>query len=78
MKKRKKTGEAALFAHIWQERPHYCLDCSKWLGDQMRTFFFSHNKSKGAYPELRLEPTNISLRCMQCHHEYDSGIKIAR
>lgn len=71
--KRKKTGEAALFAEIWEERPRYCQDCGKWLGNQMRTFFFSHNKSKGAHPELRLQEDNITLRCFKCHDLFDNG-----
>jgi len=71
--RRKKTGEAALFAEIWSVRPHYCTHCGDWLGHEMRAWFFSHIKSKGAYPELRLEPDNIQLLCRRCHDRYDNG-----
>lgn len=69
--KRKKTGEAELFAAIWAVRPHVCTNCQAPLGNEMKTFFFSHIKSKGAHPELRLKPSNIQLLCQECHHAYD-------
>jgi hypothetical protein len=72
-KKHKKTGELDLFIEIWNERPHYCVKCSKWLGNSLKPVFFSHIKSKGAYPELRLTKTNIELLCMDCHYIYEFG-----
>jgi hypothetical protein len=72
-KKHKKTGELDLFVEIWNERPHYCVKCSKWLGSYLKPIFFSHTKSKGAYPELRLVKTNIELLCVDCHWIYEFG-----
>lgn len=69
----RKTGERELFLKIWNERPHYCVKCGKWLGDEPRPVFFSHIKSKGAHPELRLDPDNIELLCSECHHIYEFG-----
>lgn len=71
--RRKKTGEAALFHRLWQERPHYCAHCGKHLEDPPRSFYFSHVKGKGAHPELRLDPDNIQLLCFRCHDKYDNG-----
>lgn len=71
-KVRKPTGEAELFKAIWIVRPHVCTNCRTALGDEIRTYFFAHIKSKGAHPELRLEPKNISLMCLQCHTAYDT------
>lgn len=68
---RKKTGEAELFAKIWEERSHYCENCGAFLGDEARVHFFSHIKSKASHPELRLDPSNIELLCMACHHARD-------
>lgn len=73
--KRKKTGEAELFRQIWEERGHCCTNCKAFLGSQPRTFFFAHIKPKGNYPELRLDPTNIRLLCLECHRAYDQGTK---
>lgn len=74
---KKATGEKGLFEEIWLERDHFCanLNCRKFLGHIPIVHFFSHRKSKGAYPELRLDKTNIDLLCRDCHYEWDFGDK---
>lgn len=69
----KSTGERELFLKIWEEREHYCQHCGKYLGEEPKSFYFSHIKGKGAYPELRLDPNNIELLCYECHHNWDFG-----
>lgn len=71
IKPRKVTGEAALFKEIWDEREHICHNCKIPLGDEMKTFFFMHVKSKGAHGKLRLVKTNVKLACYDCHTAYD-------
>ena len=73
--KRKPTGERKLFLEIWDERPHVCSNpsCSKFLGNEPKVYFFSHIKSKGAYPELRLDKKNIELLCFECHQKWEFG-----
>lgn len=77
--RRKKTGELDLFKEIWGEREHVCKNCKDELSENVpiQTFvsYFSHQKSKGAYPELRLNKTNIDLNCPICHHLWDHGDK---
>ena len=68
---RKTTGEKDLFLSIWDSRPHVCTNCGKYLGEEPRAHYFSHIKSKGAYPELRLDPNNCQLLCMECHFAFD-------
>ena len=72
---RKKTGEWEMFMEIWAERTHYCVNrsCGKFLGEEPKAIYFSHRKSKGAYPSLRLEKSNIDLLCTECHYQYDHG-----
>ena len=70
---RQKTGELGLFIEIWGSRPHYCVKCGKWLGNEPKPVFFSHIKSKGARPDLRLDPNNIELLCEECHYKYEFG-----
>lgn len=72
---KKSTGEKELFEEIWGERAHYCQNenCNKFLGNTPNIQFFSHRKSKGARPELRLEKSNIDLLCCDCHHEWEFG-----
>lgn len=74
-RKRKATGEKDLFLEIWNERPHICSNknCQKYLGEEPLAYYFAHIKSKGAYPELRLEKSNLALLCWRCHQAFDFG-----
>jgi hypothetical protein len=74
------TGERDLFLEIWKEREHICSnkDCRKYLGDEPCVQYFSHIKSKGAYPELRLDKSNIEILCGECHYQEEFGTKIKR
>lgn len=67
----KTTGEKSVFEEIWEEREHVCHNCGRQLGDEMRTHFFMHMKSKGAHPSLRLSKANIELGCLDCHAAHD-------
>lgn len=71
----KPSGEKELFGEIWNERPHYCenKNCNAFLGHEPLIQFFSHRKSKGARPDLRLDKSNIDLLCSKCHHEWEFG-----
>lgn len=75
--KHKRTGEYDLFVEIWNEREHRCANCKDKLSANvpMKWFikYFSHQKSKGAYPELRLEKSNIELNCHTCHDLWEFG-----
>ena len=77
IKIKKPTGEYELFLEIWGEREHRCENCKGWLSENVsrRSFvkYFSHQKSKGAYPELRLEKSNIELNCHTCHDLWEFG-----
>lgn len=70
-KRRKPTGEKELFLEIWGERPHVCTKCDRYLSGQPLAGYFSHIKSKGAHPELRLDKDNIEIVCLNCHQEYE-------
>lgn len=72
---KKPSGEKELFEEIWNERAHYCenKNCRKFLGQEPSIQFFSHRKSKGARPDLRLKKDNIDLLCSSCHHEWEFG-----
>lgn len=70
-KARKATGEWALFMEIWTERPHKCVRCGLDLGSEPKAVYFSHIRSKGAHPELRLVKSNIELLCERCHHKHE-------
>lgn len=73
--KPRKTGEKEMFLEIWNERSHYCenQNCKKWLGHEPKAINFSHRRSKGNNPELRLDKSNIDLLCADCHFTYEFG-----
>ena len=73
--KRQPTGEKDLFKKLWKERPHKCIECNAFLGPVMRPIFFSHKISKGSAPSLRLDPENIDILCVRCHHTWEFGDK---
>lgn len=70
-RKERKGDLASLFLEIWAERDHVCEECGVHLGDEPKLIFFSHRKSRGAYPELRLDKDNIDLLCSACHRLRD-------
>lgn len=72
-KTKKATGEKSLFLEIWNERPHNCVKCGIFLGYEPKVYYFSHIKSKGSHPELRLDKSNIELLCFDCHQKYEFG-----
>lgn len=71
--KERKGDLQALFLEIWKERPHKCVHCGKNLGEEPKAIYFSHIKSRGAHPELKMDKNNIELLCAECHYEWDFG-----
>jgi len=67
--------DTKFYEEIWSERPHYCEECDKYLGDKWERYMFSHILSKGAHPGLRHEKLNITISCLDCHRKYEFGDK---
>ena len=67
--KRKATGEAKVFAEIWEHRPHECEVCHANILEASAGNF-SHLLPKGSYRALRLDPRNIILKCLACHDRW--------
>lgn len=65
------TGERDVFLRIWNQRPHYCENCGRYLGDEPRAIFFSHRVAKSVSERDRLNPENIDLLCGDCHFARD-------
>jgi len=66
---RKATGELELFKTIYEERPHLCEKCGRYIWD-FNVANYHHLKHKSTHPELRLDKTNITLVCIECHNNY--------
>lgn len=73
---RKATGEREVFLKIWTERPHRCVNCGKYLGEDPKSFMFSHREAKGVNNRNRLNPSNIDLLCFDCHFARDMQGKV--
>lgn len=70
-KRLRNTGERDMFLRIWNQRPHYCENCGRYLGDEPRVIFFSHRVAKSVSERDRLNPENIDLLCGDCHFARD-------
>jgi len=66
-------NQKELFLIIWKSRPHICFQCGKKLGDEPLAHYFSHRKAKSIAPELKFDPENVDLLCLECHTEHDFG-----
>jgi hypothetical protein len=67
-------GEKDLFLEVWNEREHKCNECWKYL-KEAKAHNFSHIRSKGARPDLRLDKSNIEILCFACHFLKDHWLK---
>jgi hypothetical protein len=72
------TGEANLFVEIWEElepEDRVSFVSGHCLVDQheMRSFYFAHVLSKGAFPKFRLYKKNIVLLNLHEHKLWDAG-----
>ena len=77
-------GYKNLYKQIWSERKFTSpvgedfVECSicdiPIYESELSTWHFSHLRSKGARPDLKLNPKNIVIKCKQCHgQEHASG-----
>ena len=71
-RKPRNTGERELFAQIWNDRPHFCELCGIAIREA-RIHNFDHIIGKGRRSDLRLDPANIRIVCLACHHERHNG-----
>jgi 5-methylcytosine-specific restriction endonuclease McrA len=58
---------------LWQTKPHFCEECGKYLGDNLRPHFFSHILTKGSHPVLRWNLDNINILCLEHHNQWEFG-----
>lgn len=58
---------------IWNSRPHICINCGSYLGEELRSYHIEHLLEKSKYPELIDEPLNIEFACLTCHNSKTNG-----
>ena len=59
-------------AHATEQGWCRCEECHKILLGYS-AHFISHNLSRGAYPQLRDEPENITILCREHHDQWETG-----
>lgn len=70
IKNRNSSADQKFFRSIWEERPHYCVECGKILLHYSATYI-SHHLLKSIYPKLRHEAKNVDVLCYLCHQKWD-------
>lgn len=50
----------------------YCEECMKPIRDYSAAHC-SHILSRGAYPEMAIDPRNINILCLRCHNRWENG-----
>jgi hypothetical protein len=73
--KKKIDQDKKFYEELWSERPHYCEECDKDLGENWAKYMFSHILSKGSQPKLRHNKDNINILCLECHQKWEFGDK---
>jgi hypothetical protein len=73
--KKKIDQDKKFYEELWLERPHYCEECDKDLGENWAKYMFSHILSKGSQPKLRHNKDNINILCLECHQKWEFGDK---
>lgn len=75
--------DAKFYEEIWNERPHYCVNCNIFLGNLFKDdnehlvdiFRYAHIIPKSTYPYLRHYKDNLMLLCLKCHTKLDNSPK---
>lgn len=67
-----RAADARFFRWIWANKPHLCEECSCPLPHYSATFC-SHILTRGAHPELAIDPRNVNILCFRHHQQWENG-----
>lgn len=62
----------AFYKEIWDERPHKSEVSGKWLGKEIKTYFFHHILPKSGCPQLKFSKKNIILLTWEEHSKVEN------
>lgn len=71
-KTKNKTDYKSLYKEVWNERDHVCANCGIPIPYAV-VHNFSHKRSKGARPDLKLEKDNIEILCSSVNQNFRAG-----
>jgi hypothetical protein len=68
-RKSRSEKDWAFYHRIWASRPHVCQvhDGYKFLGNEIKNYFFDHILDKSKHKHLRYDERNIIIVCGDCH-----------
>jgi len=76
--KERRDKDLEFYNKIWQSRPHKCVVCGVNLSSEMKTAYMDHLIEKSTHPELRYEPNNIAIVCIDDHGCKTNGFPKAK
>lgn len=73
--KDQRTKDLLFYQEIWNERPHICQSCDKYIHGELLTIYIEHVLEKGVerFKHLRYNKNNIQIICSECHNCKSNG-----
>lgn len=60
------------FRWVWAHKKHYCEETMRPLHYYSATFI-SHILSRGAHPDMAVDPRNVNILCAEMHEKWENG-----
>lgn len=57
---------------VWDNKPHYCEETLRPLHNYSAVYV-SHILTRGAHPEMALDPRNTNILCYEMHNAWEFG-----
>lgn len=61
------------FRWIWDNKPRICEETMRPLGSEFAAVYCSHIMTRGAFPEMAIDPRNINLLTPESHNKWEFG-----
>jgi 5-methylcytosine-specific restriction endonuclease McrA len=69
----RREKDRQFYEEIWAERLHSCIECDRYLGEELSTAYMDHLIEKSSHNELRYEKDNIAIVCIDHHAQKTAG-----
>ena len=60
------------FRWVWDHKKHYCEETMRPL-NHYSAAFCSHILTRGAHPDMAVDPRNINILCLEMHNKWEFG-----
>ena len=65
-------ADEKFFRWVWEHKKHFCEETMRPL-DHYSAAFCSHILTRGAFPEMAVDPRNINILCFEMHQKWEFG-----